>query len=485
MGGGKYHTGDMKNTAAPGLAPTPADPARPLPGFQYARARFEELIDLALSHARKLGAADAAAEVSEGSGLSVSVRKGELENVERNRDKSLGVTIYLGQRRGNASTSDFSPAAIRQTVQAAYDIARFTAEDPVAGLPDAQDVADHYPELDLFHPWAIGADEAMQIALACEEAAFRTSRKITNSEGAGVSAQQSHFFAAHMRGGERGRPGIFSGGYASSRHSLSVAPIAGKGAAMQRDYWYSSMRAPQELASPGAVGRYAAERALARLNGRKIATTECPVLFESPLAAGLLGAYVQATSGGALYRRTTFLGESMGKRVMAPHLDIVEDPHILGGKGSAPFDDEGVRTARRQVLSAGRVRGYFLSTYSARKLGLRTTGNAGGSHNLALTSRLTRPGDDLDAMLRKLGRGLFVTELMGQGVNYVTGDYSRGASGYWVENGEIAYPVQEITIAGNLRDMFQGIEAIGADAYSYGAKTVGSILVNRMKVAGS
>ena len=474
----------MKNSASTG-AKAPADPRQPLSGFQYSRAQFEELVDLALSHAKQLGAADAGAEVSEGAGLSVSVRKGELENVERNRDKSLGVTVYLGQRRGNASTSDFSPAAIRQTVQAAYDIARFTAEDPVAGLPDPDDVADSYPELDLFHPWAITSDEAVKIALACEDAAFATSRKITNSEGAGVSAQQSHFFTAHMRGGERGQPGIFSGGYASSRHSLSVAPIAGKGAAMQRDYWYSSQRNPLDLATPQAVGRYAAERTLARLNGRKIATTECPVLFESPLAAGLLGAYVQATSGGALYRKTTFLADSLGKRVMAKHLDIVEDPHIIGGKGSAPFDDEGVRTVRRKVLSAGNVQGYFLSTYSARKLGMRTTGNAGGSHNLTLSSRLTQPGDDLDAMLRKLGRGLFVTELMGQGVNYVTGDYSRGASGYWVEDGRIAYPVHEITIAGNLRDMFMGIEAVGADAYSYGAKTVGSILVNRMKVAGS
>ncbi|QHE85417.1 metalloprotease PmbA [Hydrogenophaga sp. BPS33] len=468
----------------PSQAPV-ANPNAPLSGFQYARSQFEELVDLALSHAKQLGAVDAAAEVSEGAGLSVSVRKGELENVERNRDKSLGVTVYLGQKRGNASTSDFSAAAVRQTVQAAYDIARFTAQDPVAGLPDVGDVADTYPDLDLFHPWSIDSEEAARIALACEAAALATSRKISNSEGAGVSAQQSHFFTAHLRGGERGKPGIFSGGYASSRHSLSVAPIAGKGANMQRDYWYSSMRSPNELATPEAVGRYAAERTLARLNGRKIATTECPVLFESPLAAGLLGSYVQATSGGALYRNTTFLHDSLGKRVMAKHLDILEDPHLRNGKGSSPFDDEGVRTAKRKVLSAGRVQGYFLSTYSARKLGMRTTGNAGGSHNLTLTSRLTQPGDDLRAMLKKLGRGLFVTELMGQGVNYVTGDYSRGASGYWVENGEIAYPVHEITIAGNLKDMLLGIEAVGADAYNYGAKTTGSILVNRMKVAGS
>ena len=475
------------STLRSGFAETPVQPStsQPLPGFQYARGQFEELTDLALSHARKLGAVDAGAEVSEGAGLSVSVRKGELENVERNRDKSLGVTVYLGHKRGNASTSDFSAAAVRQTVQAAYDIARFTAEDPVAGLPDEQDVADEWTDLDLFHPWNIGSEEALNLALACEAAAFATSKKINNSEGAGVSAQQSHFFAAHMRGGERNRAGVFSGGYASSRHSLSVAPIAGKGANMQRDHWYSSTRAPADLASPQAVGRYAAERTLARLNGRKIATTECPVLFESPLAAGLLGAYVQATSGGALYRKTTFLGDSLGKRVMAKHLDVLDDPFIVGGKGSSPFDDEGVRPQRRKVLSAGKVQGYFLSTYSARKLGMRTTGNAGGSHNLTLTSRLTAPGDDLKAMLKKLGRGLFVTELMGQGVNYVTGDYSRGASGYWVENGEIAFPVQEITIAGNLKDMFKGIEAVGADAYNYGAKTVGSILVNRMKVAGS
>ena len=476
----------MKKTlASTSKKHTPPVASAPAAGFQFSRAQFEELSDVALTHARHLGASDAGGEVSEGAGLSVSVRKGELENVERNRDKSLGVTVYLGQRRGNASTSDFSPAAIRQTVQAAYDIARFTAEDPVAGLPDEQDVANEYPDLDLFHPWAINAEEAVRLALRCEAAAFATSKQITNSEGAGVSAQQSHFFSEHMRGGERGRPGIFRGGYASSRHSLSVAPIAGKGAKMQRDHWFSSMRAPHDLASPEAVGRYAAERALARLNGRKIATTECPVLFEAPLAAGLLGGFVQAVSGGALYRKTTFLADCLGQQVFPELVDVLEDPHILGGKGSSPFDDEGVRTAARQVVTAGVVNGYFLSTYSARKLGMRTTGNAGGSHNLFLTSRLTQPQDDLDAMLRKLGTGLFVTELMGQGVNYVTGDYSRGAAGYWVENGQIAHPVEEITIAGNLKDMLQAIVAIGADVYGYGAKNVGSILIERMKVAGS
>jgi PmbA protein len=267
-----------------------------------------------------------------------------------------------------------------------------------------------------------------------------------------------------------------------------VAPIAklpGRNAEMQRDAWYTSMRSADELASVEAVGRYAAERALSRLGARKIATTECPVLFESPVAAGLLGGFVQAVSGGALYRKSSFLLDSLGKKVFPKHIDIEEDPFVLRGKGSSPFDDEGVRSAHRQVVKGGRVEGYFLSSYSARKLGMKTTGNSGGSHNLSMTSRLTQPGDDLNAMLQKLGTGLFVIELMGQGVNYVTGDYSRGASGFWVENGQIAYPVHEITIAGNLKDMFMGIEAVGADTYNMGAKSTGSILVNRMKLAGS
>ncbi|AFU47214.1 microcin-processing peptidase 1 [Acidovorax sp. KKS102] len=463
-------------------APAAATSRTPDSGFSYSRPFFEELVDRALAHAKKLGATDAGAEASEGCGLSVSVRKGELENVERNRDKSLGVTVYIGHRRGNASTSDFSTKAIEQTVQAAYDIARFTAEDPVAGLPDADDIApaDTHRDLQLFHPWAITSEEAAEMAMACEAAAFKTHRRITNSEGAGVSAQQSHFFSAHTRG--------FRGGYASSRHSFSVAPIAslpGKNGEMQRDAWYSSMRNAADLASPEAVGRYAAQRALSRLGSRKIPTTQCPVLFESTLASGLLGGFVQAISGGSLYRKSSFLLDSLGKMVFPKHIDILEDPFILGGKGSSPFDEEGVRVAPRKVVKGGRVEGYFLSSYSARKLGMKTTGNAGGSHNLVMTSRLTQASDNLDAMLQKLGTGLFVVELMGQGVNYVTGDYSRGASGFWVENGKIAFPVHEITIAGNLKDMLKGIEAVGADAYNYGAKTVGSILVNRMKVAGS
>ncbi|MDH5539635.1 MAG: metalloprotease PmbA [Rhizobacter sp.] len=452
-------------------------------GFAFARGQFEQWVDDALQFARGLGASDAAAEASEGVGLSVSVRKGEVENVERNRDKSAGVTVYMGQRRGNASTSDFSRAALEQTVRAAHDIARFTAEDPAAGLPDAQDMAlgpAAALDLDLFHPWNIDAEQAMELALRCETAALSVDPRVTNSEGAGVSAQQSHFFSGNSRG--------FRGGYASSRHSLSVAPIASVpargGPRMERDHWYSSMRSPSELAAPEAVGRYAAERALSRLNSRRLPTGEVPVLFESTLAAGLLGAYVQATSGGALYRKSSFLLDSLGQQVLAPHIDILEDPHLLRGKGSAPFDDEGVLTRRREVVRQGVVQGYFLSTYSARKLDLRTTGNAGGSQNLSLTSRRTEPADDLDAMLRKLNRGLFVIDLMGQGVNYVTGDYSRGAAGFWVENGRIQYPVHEITIAGNLRDMFKSIVAVGADVYNTGSKSIGSVLIERMKVAG-
>ena len=450
------------------------------PGFAYGQDQFRQIVDDALALARKIGASEAGAEVSEGVGLSVSVRKGELENVERNRDKSLGVSVYLGQRRGNASTSDFSRGALQRTVQAAYDIARFTAEDPAAGLPDADDLAsaaDVGRDLDLFHPWGIDAAAAAELAQRCEDAAFAVSKRISNSEGAGVSAQQAHFWAGNSRG--------FRGGYSSSRHYLSVSPIAGRGKDMQRDGWYSSMRDAGDLAAPEAVGRYAAQRALARLNSRRVATAHVPVLFEATVAAGLLGAYVQATSGGSLYRKASFLVDSLGQQVLAKHIDIHEDPHQAKGKGSAPFDDEGVRTRARQVVQGGVVQGYFLSSYSARKLGMRTTGHAGGSQNLVMSSRRTKPGDTLDVMLRKLGRGLFVTEMMGQGVNPVTGDYSRGAAGFWVEGGQIVHPVHEVTIAGQLRDMFRRITAIGADAYTQGSKTVGSVLVSRMKLAGS
>ncbi|MBY4896431.1 metalloprotease PmbA [Cupriavidus sp. AU9028] len=445
--------------------------------FTYTQAQLSEMAAEVLRVARELGATDAATEISEGSGLSVTVRKGEVETIEQNRDKVVGVTVLIGKRRGNASTSDFSSAALRATAEAAYNIARFTAEDECAGLAEEELLEREPRDLDLFHPWDIDAEQAIDIARRAESAAFAVSPRIRNSDGASVSAQHSQFVLATTRG--------FVGGYPYSRHFVSCAPIAGSGSGMQRDDWYSSRRAPTALARPEDIGRYAAERALARLNARKLSTRRCPVLFEAPLAAGLLGAFVQAVSGGALYRKSTFLYDTLGKAVFAPHIDIHEQPHLPGAMGSAPFDEEGVRTQARDVVRDGVVEGYFLSTYSARKLGMKTTGNAGGSHNLSLTSKLTRPEDDFEGMLRKMGTGLLVTELMGQGVNYVTGDYSRGAAGYWVENGVIQYPVEEITIAGNMAEMFRQIVGIGADTLVRGTKETGSILIEQMTIAGA
>jgi len=445
--------------------------------FTHTQDQLKQLARDVLAFAREQGATDASVEISEGSGLSVSVRKQNIETIEQNKDKGLGVTVYAGQRRGNASTSDFSTASLKATVEAAWNIARFTAEDDCAGLPDADLLELEPRDLRLFYPWQIATEDAVELAKRCENAAFEVDKRITNSEGASVYVQQSHFVSANSRG--------FIGGYPFSRHTMSVAPIAGKGNRMQRDDWYTSSRDPKQLAKPEAVGRYAAERALARLNARKLDTRTCPVLFEAPLAAGLLGAFVQAVSGGALYRKSTFLLDMLGKEVFPTHIQVLEDPHAVGAVGSAPFDDEGVKTVRRKVIDDGVLQGYFLSSYSARKLGMQTTGNAGGSHNLTMTSTETRRADDFAGMLRKMGTGLLVTELMGQGVNYVTGDYSRGASGYWVENGVIQYPVEEITIAGNMREMFQQIVAIGNDTLVRGNKTIGSILIEKMVVAGN
>src|SRR5690554_715064 len=442
------------------------------------QALFREWVADALAHAKKIGASDAVAEVSESKGLVVSVRGGDIETIEQTRDRSLDVTVYAGKRRGSASTSDFAPKALRETVEAAWDIARYTAEDECAGLPEADRLATgEHPDLRLHHPWDISSDDAARLALEAEQAARDVSPLITNTDGASVDTYEGHFVIGNSAG--------FMGGYPYSRHTVGVSPIAGKGDAMQRDYWYSSARDWRVLADPAEVGRYAAQRTLARLSARRIKTGRFPVLFEAPLAVGLMGALVQATSGGALYRKASFLLDAAGRQVMADHIDIFENPWISGGAGSSAFDSEGVRTQPRSVLTGGVLQGYFLSTYTGRKLGLPTTGNAGGSHNLELRSRLTRSGDNLDAMLRKMGTGLLVTELIGQGVNYVTGDYSRGAFGYWVENGEIQHAVQEITIAGNLADMFQQIVAVGADTMVRGAKRSGSVLIEQMSIAGA
>ncbi|MBK9522962.1 MAG: metalloprotease PmbA [Rhodocyclaceae bacterium] len=441
--------------------------------FGHSQDELRELAGVVLDHARAEGASACEVDVSEGFGQSVSVRRQEVETLEYNRDKGMGVTVYLGQRRGHASSSDFSLTAIHATVDAALAIARFTAEDNCAGLPDPKLFAKKPMELELFHPWNISIADSIALAKRCEQAAFDVSPLIKNSEGANVSAQQSHFVSANSLG--------FMAGFATSRHSVSCSVIAGNGQDMQRDDWYVTQRNAANFPAVEKVGDYAARRALSRLKPRRLKTRKCPVVFEASLAVGLIGSFVHAVSGGALYRKTSFLLGSLGKPIFPDFVQISERPHLKGAFSSSPFDDDGVATKDREVVKSGVVAGYFLSTYSARKLGMRTTANAGGAHNL-----IVRSGDcDLPGLLRKMGTGLLVTELMGQGVNYVTGDYSRGAAGYWVENGEIAYPVHEITIAGNLRTMFKGIAAIGKDIETRGSKQVGSILIDQMTIAGN
>jgi len=442
--------------------------------FSFPQELLRSMAQDILDYAKSRGASACEADVSEAFGQSVTVRRGEVETIEYNRDKGVGVTVYLGRQRGYASTSDFSPSALRAAVDAALSIARFTAPDEAAGLPEAELLARETMALDLYHPWALPVEEAIDVARRCEAAAFAVSPLVKNSEGASVSCQQSHFISANSLG--------FMGGYASSRHYLSCSVIAGEGDAMQRDDWYSTRRDAADLADAEVIGEYAARRALSRLGARKIATCEAPVLFEAPLAATLIGNFVYAASGGSLYRKSSFLLDSLGTQVFSPQVHISERPHLPRALASSPFDDDGVATHDREVVEAGKLKGYFLSTYSARKLGMQTTtGNAGGSHNL-----IVRPGKrDLVGLAALMGRGLLVTELLGQGVNYVTGDYSRGASGYWVENGEIRHPVQEITIAGNLKDMLRGIVAVGNDVLVRGSKQVGSVLVDRMTIAGA
>ena len=446
--------------------------------FAYSPDQFRIIIDFILAEAKRIGASDAAAEISEGQGLSVTVRKGEVETIEQSVDKQVGVSVYLGQRRGNASTSDFSPDSLRLTVEAAFHIAQHTAEDDCAGLAQADLLEQNPQDLDLFHPWDLDTKEAIQIARKAEKAAFAVDKAIQNSDGASVSAHQAHFMLGTSNG--------FMGGYPYSRHFISCAPIASSSknsSSMQRDDWYSTSRIASELANPALIGRYAAERALAKLYAKSLTTRRCPVIFEAPIAVGLIGSLVQASSGGALYRRSSFLLDSLGKQVMPKHIDLFELPHLKRMSGSAPFDEEGVRTKARSVISKGELQGYFLSTYSARKLGMQTTGNAGGAHHLKLHSMHT-PSGGLPGLLKEMGTGLLVTELMGQGVNYVTGDYSRGAFGYWVENGIIQHPVEEITIAGNLKEMLMDIQAVGDDTIIRGTKETGSILLGSMTIGG-
>lgn len=422
--------------------------------------------------AKKAGASSADAEVSYGIGQSVSVRLGETENIEYNRDKGCTVTVYFGHKKGNASTSDLSPQALNETVEAACNIAKYTAEDTFCGLADAELMAKDSQDLSLHHPWDISVEASLDIAKRCESAALAVDGKqITNSEGASVYTQTGMFVYGNSHG--------FIGGYPSSRHSISCSVIAEAQGAMQRDYWYSSARDAQDLSSPESIGKKAGERTVQRLNPKPIKTGTYPVLFEAPLASGLIGTLISAISGGNLYRKSSFLLDSLGQTIASPLLTIVEDPHLLKGSASSAFDAEGVTTRKRTLLEKGVLQGYVLGSYSARKLGMQTTGNAGGAHNILVQST----GQDFAQLLQTLGTGLLVTEVLGHGLNMVTGDYSRGAAGYWVENGVIVHAVEEITIASNMKDMLKDIVAIGNDVIPNTSRQTGSILISKMTVA--
>ena len=425
-----------------------------------------------LKLAKVAGASSAETEVSFGTGQNVSVRLGEAENIEYNRDKGVSVTVYFGQQKGHASSSDLSPQALKDSVEAACNIAKYTAKDTFCGLADASLMAKEMPDLDLYHPWNISVEDAIEIAKRCEAAAMTVDKKrITNSEGAGVSNSESVFAYANSHG--------FLGGYASTRHSMSCSVIAEENDNMQRDYWYTNARDMRDMESAEYVGKLAGERTIRRLGAKPIKTGNYPVLFEAPLASGFVSSLVGAISGGSLYRKSSYLLDSLGKQIAAPLFNIEELPHIKKGVASSCFDSEGVATKSRKLLENGVLQGYVLGSYSARKLGLKTTGNAGGSHNLIVQST----GQNFTELLKLMDTGLLVTEVLGQGLNMVTGDYSRGAAGFWVENGVIAYPVEEITIASNMKEMLKQIIAVGSDVISQSSKQTGSILIEKMTVA--
>jgi PmbA protein len=434
---------------------------------------LESIVEQALALARRRGATAAEAGVGTGSGLSVTVRLGEVETLEYQRDRSLGVTVYVGQRKGSASTANLTPSAIEETVTKALSIASFTAEDEYSGLPDAGLMAHELPDLDLCHPWDIDAPGAIELAQHCEAAGLAVDPRIQNSEGATVATHRNMRVFGNSHG--------FIGGYPSTSHTVSCVLLGQANGDMQRDYWYTAARDWRELEDVEEVGRKAAGRAIGRLGAGKLPTRKAPILFAPEMARGLIGHFVGAIGGGAQYRRSSFLLDAAGQQVFPPGISLSERPHLQGALGSAPFDGEGVATRDRDLVVNGVLTGYLLDAYSARKLGLTTTGNAGGVHNLVVQ------GDrfDHDALLQRLGTGLLVTEMMGQGVNPVTGDYSRGASGFWIEKGVVDRPVHEITVAGNLRDMYHGIVALGDDLDYRGAIHCGSILIEQMTIAGA
>jgi PmbA protein len=437
-----------------------------------ARARLEAMAHEALARARRGGASAAEVGGSLSTGLSVTVRKGEVETLEHQRDRGFSVTVYFGNRKGSASTSDLEAPAVAETVDKACTIARYTAEDPCAGLADAELMASDPPDLDLDHPWNIDPDGAVSLARDCEAAGLDADERITNTEGGSLASHRSLRVYANSHG--------FSGGYASTSHSLSCALIAGRGDEMQRDYWYTSARRAEDLESPAAVGRRTAERTLRRLGARRIGTRAVPVIFVAEVARGFLGHMLAAIKGASQYRKASFLLGAAGSQVLPVWLTIEERPHLLRAPGSAPFDAEGVATRDRTLVDRGVLQGYVLSSYSGRRLGLQTTANAGGVHTLLVSEGR----EDLPGLIRQMGRGLVVTELMGHGVNGVTGDYSRGASGFWVEGGEIVHPVQEVTIAGNLKELYLDIQAVAADVDRRGVVQTGSLLLGRMTIAG-
>jgi PmbA protein len=436
------------------------------------RADLTALVERALDAARRGGATAADVGVSIDTGLAVTVRLGEVETLEYQRDRGMGITAYVGGRKGAASTGDLTWPAIAATVEKAISIARFTAEDDCSGLPDPDTLARELPDLDLSHPWDIDAEGAIELARRCEAAALATDSRITNSEGASVNTHRAERVYGNTLG--------FIGGYPSTYSSVSCVVVGQQGEQQERDYWYTAARDWRELEDATEVGREAALRAARRLGARRIATTRAPVLFVPELARGLIGHFIAAIRGGAQYRRSSFLLDAAGSAVFPSFFGISERPHLPRALASAPFDGEGCATRDRELVASGVLDGYVLNTYSARKLGLRTTGNAGGTHNL-----LVHPGPDgFEALVRRMGRGLVVTELMGQGVNGVTGDYSRGATGFWVEDGEIQHPVNEITIAGNLKDVYRHLVAVGSDVDARGGVRSGSILVEEMTIAG-
>ncbi|HTW74630.1 MAG TPA: metalloprotease PmbA [Steroidobacteraceae bacterium] len=434
---------------------------------------LKQAVSGALAEAESTGASQAEADASLQRGLTATVRLGEVDTVEYHRDRGLAVTLYFGKAKGSASTADLSPTAVRETVLKAAAIARQTAADACAGLADPEELARDIPDLDLHHPWEIEPEQAIDLARECEAAGLACDARLKNSEGATLTTHSG----VRVYGNTLG----FLAGLASTSHSLSCALVAQDGADMQRDYWYAVARNPQALEPAEAIGRRAAERALSRLGARRLSTRRAPVLFAPELARGIFAHFVGAVRGPSQYRRASFLLEAAGQAVFPAFIDIVERPHIRQGIASSPFDAEGVATRDRDLVRAGVLQGYVLGSYSARKLKLRTTGNAGGIHNLLVSSGQTGSFQEL---LARMDTGLYVTELMGQGVNGVTGDYSRGASGFWVEHGQLAYPVHELTIAGNLRDMLRQIVAVGSDVDTKGAIQTGSLLLEPMTIAG-